>query len=311
MKTFIYGLFSPEDPDVIMYVGKANCPKERLRGHLCESAVSGRKLPVHCWIASLRKRELLPELVILEEVSLLDDPDAWEERETYWIAEWRKLNLKLKNATAGGKSFKGLAAESRERIRVANKGRKLSDAAKQKLSLAQKGVPKDPEVVRRRAATQRGSKRPTAGTNISAAYHNKSIEEKQRLAENISLRLKGRVVTEETKQKLSDFNIGKKLSDETRAKMSVAKRANPPCISEEGKQKLREYHLGKPKSAESKKKLSVINRWKIALSIGNTLPEEDMQYLATIREGFYLTLTAEDVCKCASRWRIKKERHSV
>lgn len=80
----------------------------------------------------------------------------------------------------------------------------------------------------------------------------------------------GQVVTDETKQKLREINLGKVLSEETRKKISVAKLGVLKSdetkhrmsvskrgiqMSNETKQKLREKHLGKTLSEDHKRKI--------------------------------------------------------
>lgn len=57
---------------------------------------------------------------------------------------------------------------------------------------------------------------------------------------NISLGQKGRIVTEETREKIRKANTGKKASDETRQKLRDAHKRNPRNFTEEYRRKLRE-----------------------------------------------------------------------
>lgn len=76
---------------------------------------------------------------------------------------------------------------------------------------------------------------------------------KKQSAETIAKRskkLKGHIVTDATRQKIANANTGKVRSEETRQKM------RNKVVSEEQKQHLREINLGKKASAETKQKLS-------------------------------------------------------
>lgn len=90
---------------------------------------------------------------------------------------------------------------------------------------------------------------PSIGMNIlkSCCFKNAGASRDKRVAIKISLSLKGR-----------------KLSDETRLKMSMSQKGKRLGIkmSQDTKQKLREKHLGRKLSEETKKKLSEIRRGK-------------------------------------------------
>ena len=73
-------------------------------------------------------------------------------------------------------------------------------------------------------------------------------------AEASSEAMKGRSVSEETRNKMSEANKGKKLSEETKKKMSLSKKGKKH--SEETKKKMSESGKGKKMSEESKKKMS-------------------------------------------------------
>ena len=72
--------------------------------------------------------------------------------------------------------------------------------------------------------------------------------------EHISLHHKGKLISEETRKKLSEANKGKQLSEETRKKLSEAQKGKHH--SAESKKKISDAQKGKPKSEETKKKMS-------------------------------------------------------
>lgn len=63
----------------IRYVGKANDPATRLKGHLRETR---RRSPLYDWLAKLRRAGHHPTLHIIERCASTD----WQERERFWIA---------------------------------------------------------------------------------------------------------------------------------------------------------------------------------------------------------------------------------
>ena len=100
-------------------------------------------------------------------------------------------------------------------------------------------------------------------------------------------RAKEQPVSDETKQKLREANLGKKASDETKKKMSLKGKGRvvseesrikmgawkrKPC-SEEQKQRLSEINKGKPMLESTKKAISVANT-------GKTMPQKTKEALA-------------------------------
>lgn len=94
-RVVIYGLVHPMTGE-LRYIGKARDMQKRLRSHLSESRT--RKRPVNCWIASLTKKGLIPEIF---EVSTAD-AEQWAEEETHWIAYFRSVGANLLNLADGG-----------------------------------------------------------------------------------------------------------------------------------------------------------------------------------------------------------------
>ena len=118
-----------------------------------------------------------------------------------------KLYIKLLspdyNLNAGGQSaihFKH-TAESREKLRMAHKGKVLSKEHKLRIAQSHLGLKHK--------------------THITTEEHKRKISES----------LAGRHLSAETKLKLAQVNIGKKVSEETRAKMSAAQKRRYACTS--------------------------------------------------------------------------------
>lgn len=91
-----------------------------------------------------------------------------------------------------------------------------------------------------------------------------SPEQRKQSKETIEKRrrsLKGRIVTQETRNKISLSNTGKKPSIEIRNKMSKSRRAylekhGPIIVAEKTREKLSKINTGKKHSEETKKKIS-------------------------------------------------------
>lgn len=148
---YIYGLCEPET-GYLRYIGVAENPRKRFRNHMQDKSNSHKVN----WIKSLKDRGLLPELFIVEEISEVN----WQREERFWISYFRSIGCNLVNATEGGDGIRGFkfSAESKKKIslrllgnnyskgkpwseesRNKIKGRKISDAQRKKISLAQKG----------------------------------------------------------------------------------------------------------------------------------------------------------------------------
>ena len=100
--TNIYGLYDPQEPDLMMYVGKgrgADPAVAHWRNFLKTGrAVSGR---LRRWFEKLEADGVKPQFRILETVPLSD----WEAAEKKWIAYWRERNLDLCNVLDGGNQW--------------------------------------------------------------------------------------------------------------------------------------------------------------------------------------------------------------
>ncbi len=207
MKWTIYSLADPYTGE-IRYVGyTSQTLRKRLRGHIHHAKAYGRGA-VRLWIMQLLADGLEPTIAPLE---IGDGPRNWMPAERKWIAYYRGIpGNRLLNQSNGGQGVPGyqFSKESRRRISEKNKGRAISaehkakwhaaavkantgrhwsEEQKQKLRDRLTGVPRPPEVI--------------------AKFHAKN---------------KGRVVSIETRQKLSNWRKGRTASDETKAKMSAS-----------------------------------------------------------------------------------------
>lgn len=94
-QVIIYGLYDPQNKNVIRYVGKTTMTlKKRLQGHIDDS--KNIKSPTYkkYWIKSLLDKGIRPEIKTIE----ICNNDNWQNREIYWIAKLANLT----NTTIGG-----------------------------------------------------------------------------------------------------------------------------------------------------------------------------------------------------------------
>ena len=90
----IYSLRHPETGE-IRYIGKSVNPENRLRQHIQDS--KSRRNPVHCWIQSLTKVGLTPQMQVVRWVAEAE----WQLHEIELIALHRKSG-RLLNVADGG-----------------------------------------------------------------------------------------------------------------------------------------------------------------------------------------------------------------
>lgn len=100
---YIYCLRDPLTLDV-RYVGRCNIPRKRLLSHIADAnrvETRGEKV---MWIRSLLEQGQRP---IMEVIELVADGVRWQERECFWIADYRIRGANLTNATYGGEGSTG------------------------------------------------------------------------------------------------------------------------------------------------------------------------------------------------------------
>lgn len=166
----IYSLEDPRRPGVVRYVGWTKNVLKRLRSHLA-LAKNGRD-QTRCgnWKRSLLREGVTPTIQVLESGS---GPD-WGAVESRWIAHFRQVvGCDLTNHTEGGEGFRG----------------PHSPSTKERMSRAQKGVPK-----------------------------NRTAEH----TANLMAALKKRQWTPEVRAKMRTSHLGKKATDDHRSSISTS-----------------------------------------------------------------------------------------
>lgn len=129
-KTFIYTLSDIRGD--IRYVGKTNNEiKKRLYAHIIECK-SNRTTHKINWIKSLLDKGERPIIEVVEEVN----NDIWQEREIYWIEQFRQWGFNLTNLTLGGDGGNGYKHTkiSKEKMRSSKLGTKLPEEHKERIS---------------------------------------------------------------------------------------------------------------------------------------------------------------------------------
>ena len=168
----------------------------RIDLHVSESRC-GRNSHKNQWLRQLMELGLSPEMRVLETIENSNDLD-WQEREQWWIQAGRETGDDLTNLDSGGRNGMKKCEETKQKISMSNMGKKMSPEAIAKMK-ATKAARMTPEVRERMRQAQLG---------------------KKQSAETIAKRaaaMTGRVVSEETRRKLSASKKGKPLHPNTRA----------------------------------------------------------------------------------------------
>lgn len=170
---YIYIILNPVTNEV-KYVGKTLNTKRRFYQHL------HTKLNSYCskWIYSLLEKNIIPEFVIIDEVY----EDNWQFYEEYWISQFKSWGFNLTNLTSGGEGCNN---------------RCVSEQTRKNISINQKG-----------------EKGYWFGKKFSKEHIEKIIRK------NDKHHFFGKTFSEEHKLKLSNVNKGKILSEITKQKIS-------------------------------------------------------------------------------------------
>jgi group I intron endonuclease len=238
MDVFIYALIDPINGDV-RYIGKTIDLKVRFRLHLNQT---WKNIHKNNWIKALLAQGKEPIMEVIETIPNSDDTD-WQIRETHWIQFYRALGSPLTNLDTGGIGGKKRSEETKLKIGLSQKGKRLSDRhiqflkersispeTRMRLSAANKGRLVSLELAALRGAAQKGLKR------------SDEFKEKQRLA-GLNRRHSAETIAKmkdlhanrdpAINAKISATKTGVKDSPETREKkrlMRIGKKHSPETI---------------------------------------------------------------------------------
>lgn len=188
--------------------------------------------------------------------------DNIDEREIFYIKHYNSKNPDIGyNLTDGGGSLSGYkmtdehkakigltnsmcSEKTREKLRVANLGKRHTQETIEKIRLLKTGIIYSEETRRKVSEANKG-RVVSAETRRKIGDANKISLLGKKLSDEVKEKLRisstGRIKSPETRLKLSIANIGKKASDDAKFKMSIAK-------------------LGKKQSEETKLKRSIALR---------------------------------------------------
>lgn len=246
-KLCIYILEDPSEVSQTIYVGYTINSDRRFKRHI-EEATSNRperNRYRNCWIRSLLNRGVMPKMIILEEIN----DENWQEAERYYIAYFKYIGLKLCNDTNGGDGTLGMkhSNETKEKMRHAKLGTTKTDISKDKVSHQ---IIKDNifEIIELYSAKY-------SLREIAQLFDANHQAVAYRLGRAGIVLREQYEVTERSKEKLQQANIGKIQSEETKQKRSnlLNDRKRSPEICA----KISASHMGKKLSEEHRRKLSI------------------------------------------------------
>lgn len=186
--TYIYALRDPRDGKAF-YVGKSSRLNTRFADHC--SARPREKNPLRRkMILQLRAEEFSPMLHILECCS----DGNWQEREIFWIAEYRRLGHPLCNSHVGGFGWPHGVKQNPLVVAhraAANRGKKRSEEVKERIRQSNLRTWADPELKKRHRKY---------GVNLQASLAKKTPEQKQVTYEKLRQSTKKRWVTDRERE---------------------------------------------------------------------------------------------------------------
>ena len=214
----IYGIRLFNSPDV-RYVGLTTTSiEQRFKSHQKAAAGAVRKYPLYDWMRKHNKGSF--EIFVIETVE-----DDLEDKERYWIKEYKRNGHKLLNLTEGGQGPNGHVWTEEQRSRHSKKMKEVVNRPEVKEKIKKNRVifygEKHSDEQKRKWSEERkgsitGVKNPNYG-KFGPSHPSY-----------------GRKLSEEAKQKLSkerlgekNPNYGKSASEETRKKLSLAQKGKP------------------------------------------------------------------------------------
>jgi hypothetical protein len=174
----------------VRYVGKSVNPDYRYKHHVSRyelERVPGYKSN---WILSLLNRGEKPVMKIIDMVAPGDD---WAAAEVRWIEYYRSLGCRLTNSGYGGEGPHGKVVSDETKAKIRASKQHISDDTRYRLSVAMMG-----------------------NTNFAGHTHTPEVREQ------ISQKLKGHPVSDETRALWRKQRKGRKQSPETRERMRQA-----------------------------------------------------------------------------------------
>ena len=232
LKTTIGYIYKITSPNNKIYIGQTiNFYKRKgdyKRGYFKRQTKLYNSCNKHNW-------NPIDTLEVIEECFCGENKIYLNEREVYWIKFYNSYENGL-NCSIGGGGTCGYhhSLETRKKISLANKGKKLSEETKKLLAIA-------------------------SAENTNTRGQKRSVDTRKKMSSS----QKGKILSEETKNKLKESGKGNKnasgaRSEEFKKKMKNLLSGNTNASgerSDEFKEKMRKLQTGKKFSEETKSKM--------------------------------------------------------
>ena len=129
LETYIYLMYDPTTISKTCYVGWSYSLEKRLKKHKEANNSLAKANHKKNWIKSLKKRGVKPLMLILD---IIEPLGWWQLYETFYIAYYKSINIKLCNSTLGGEGSCGyeVSTETRQKMRDKKLGIAMSEENK-------------------------------------------------------------------------------------------------------------------------------------------------------------------------------------
>lgn len=133
-RTFVYGLYSHTEPDLVRYVGiTTKSLAERMANHRYDLFVKNIKTKKTKWMKEVLDNNSDIEIKAIEECVSFKIAC---ERERYWISLFRQQGVDLVNSTSGGQGLLALEIPEQTKKKISDtlKGHSVSKSTRDKIS---------------------------------------------------------------------------------------------------------------------------------------------------------------------------------
>ena len=147
-------------------------------------------------------------------------------REQYWIDFYGGINSCNTYNNRDASSVGRLSDYTKLKISISQKGkpkapgRTVSEDGRKRLSISHMGIKPTEETRRKMSEAKKGKKHTEESKKKISDTHKKRFKDNPELAKQISIRQSGRKLSDETKDKLRQLNIGKKYGKDVSKKHS-------------------------------------------------------------------------------------------
>lgn len=228
MKGIIYKITSPTNRSYVGQTIKESIEKRYKYGKVSKSQTKlYRSVKKHGW--DLHKKEIL-------ETVFYEDPKILDEREIYWIEKLNCIERGL-NCRNGGNT-PGFSTSTRRKISEGNKGKKLSDEHRKKISESLNITNQDPLIkeIRKKGGEKARLTRIANGNNVSS-LKGKKLSEEDKMKKSIAAKNRIKIecphcdmITDPGNAKRFHFDNCKFKNISTEERLKILEDKNKPKI---------------------------------------------------------------------------------